>query len=397
MLHVTKKETDTFDDDRSGCLEEESVNDGRKVSTALLAKSERIFSEVENAGTEISYRCIDCRKCQKCLNSERTELISIKEEVEQDLIDKSVNVDVKSRVIVARLPLIDNPVVKLAPNKTKAMRVYKSQVRRLNKCIKDKEDVISSERKLQDMGYDDFVKNLNEADRQMLERNAIQNFIPWRAVWNSNSVTTPCRIVFDASQVTDSGYSLNSILAKGRNSMNKLLEVVLRWMMHAVGVHTDIQKMYNAIKLHKEDWCLQRYIWSNTLDIEEKPEEKVIKTLIYGVKPSGNQSVKALRDTALMSEEEFPHIKEIVDKDVYVDDCLTGALSLELAYKIADELTVVVNKGGFNLKGITFSGKPPLQGLSKDGESINVAGLKWFSVSDEISLEVSELNFEKKH
>ena len=50
-------------------------------------------------------------------------------------------------------------------------------------------------------------------------------------------------MVFDASQVTDSGYSLKNILAKGHNSMNRLVEVVLRWMMHAVGFHTDVRKM----------------------------------------------------------------------------------------------------------------------------------------------------------
>ena len=124
----------------------------------------------------------------------------------------------------------------------------------------------------------------------MLTKNPVQNFIPWRAVWNSNSISTPCRLVFDASQPTASGTSLNDILAKGKNNMNKLVEIVICWSTHKIGFHTDVKKMYNTVQLREKHWCFQRYIWQNELDNRKIPEEKVIKTLIYGVKLSGNQS-----------------------------------------------------------------------------------------------------------
>ena len=46
------------------------------------------FDQVENAGTEVSYRCTDCRNCNKCKSSENTEFVSMQEEIEQDIIDK---------------------------------------------------------------------------------------------------------------------------------------------------------------------------------------------------------------------------------------------------------------------------------------------------------------------
>ena len=49
------------------------------------------------------------------------------------------------------------------------------------------------------------------------------------------------------------------------------------------------------------------------------PEEKVIKTLIYGVKSSGNQSA-CMYETACMSAVESPEVYQIVQKDLYVDD-----------------------------------------------------------------------------
>ena len=48
--------------------------------------------------------------------------------------------------------------------------------------------------------------------------------------------------------------------------------------------------MYNSVKLVEDDWCLQRHILQKDLDPRKLPEEKVIKTLIYGVKSSGNQA-----------------------------------------------------------------------------------------------------------
>ena len=381
------------------CIKDEAIDtidDYAYCSCLLTVRRQKYFEEAENAASEIMYRCIDCRKCSKCRNGERIELISVREEVEQDLINKSVKVDVQAGVTTAKLPLLDNPVVKLAPNKNKAIAVYNGQIKKLNKNKHDKLDVIKSEAKLQDLGHVEFVRNLSSDQQKRLKDNPVQNYIPWRCVWNGNSVTTPCRLVFDASQPTDTSYSLNSILAKGRNNMNKLVEILIRWMSHKIAFHTDIQKMYNSVQLLEEDWCLQRYIWQQDLDPSKIPEEKVIKTLIYGVRSSGNQAEYGIRETANIFKEDYPEVNLIVQKDTYVDDCMSGEQSVDLAYQRADELTLVLRKGGFGLKGFTFSGEPPLPSLSENGKCINVAGMKWNSEDDELQLDIGELNFSKK-
>ena len=179
----------------------------------------------------------------------------------QILIRKSVIIDIQNQTSTAKLPLLYNPVLRLAPNKNKALKVYHQQLNRLSKYPSDKEDVLKSEKKLQDLGFVDYVRNLPEEQQHKLAISKVQNFIPWRSVWKQNSVSTPCRIVFDASQPTSTGYSLNDILAKGRNNMNKLQEIVIRWFMRLVGFHSDVQKMYNCVKLQQENWCMQRYIY----------------------------------------------------------------------------------------------------------------------------------------
>ena len=131
--------------------------------------------------------------------------------------------------------------------------------------------------------------------------------------------------------------------------MNKLVEIIIMWYIHKVAFHTDIQKMYNSIKSHEQNWCLQRYNWQQDLDPTEILEEKVIKTLICGAKSSCNDADCVLRETAKFSQVESPKVNEIVKNNVYVDDCISVEQSKREALKRADELKVVINRGGFVL------------------------------------------------
>ena len=370
------------------------LSDSYNSRTAL--KKSKLFEMVENAGSEVTYRCVNCRDCVNCKKSEEIQCISIQEEIEQDIIDNSVVVDTEKGVTIAKLPFLENPLTKLHPNKEKAMAVYKGQVRKLERNHFDKADVIKSEIKLQKLGFVDSLENLTSYQKEIIEKSSIQYFIPWRAVWNTKSLSTPCRLVFDASQVTASGYSLNSILAKGRNNMNKLVEILIRWSTHRFAFHTDIRKMYNTVKLVEEDWCYQLYLWHDQLSISEEPYIKVIKTLIYGVKSSGNQAESGLRKTARIESERYPRVSNIIQKDIYVDDCLSGEDSWDNVLSTTDDLQLVLARGGFTVKGFTFSGKDPPCDLSSDGVSVKIAGIQWHTKVDKISLETANLNFAKK-
>ena len=57
----------------------------------------------------------------------------------------------------------------------------------------------------------------------------------------------------------------------------------------------------------------------------------------------------------------------------------------------------MVNRGGFSLKGFTFSCYPPCTSSSSDGESVGVAGLRWYPEDDKVALDISELNFSRKY
>ena len=358
---------------------------GTFVSTKKPLKCIKEFDQVENAGTEISYRCVNCRNCPECKKCPRLDSVTIQEEVEQSIIDRSVHVDTNCRVTTAALPFVVNPDLRLERNEHLALKIYKSQVRKVENRPNDKLAVIQSENKLQKLGFVDFVDNLSKNEQEEIT-GKLQNFIPWRTVWNEKSVSTPCRLVFDASHITKTGVSLNSLLAKGVNSMNKLVEILIRWTTHKFAFHTDIQKMYNAVRLQSSHWRYQMYLWRDDLDVERPPRQKVIKTLIYGVRSSGNLAERGLRQTAELIKSEFPRACEIIMNDLYVDDCLSGEDSLDELLKSTDTLDLALGKGGFTLKGITYSGNDPPSHLTETGDSVIVGGLKWFPKGDFISI-----------
>ena len=131
--------------------------------------------------------------------------------------------------------------------------------KQINKSPEDKRDVVEFEGKMQRMGFVDYVDDLPPEQQKCLAESPIQNFIPWLVAKSDNSVTTPTRMVFNGSKEFKGKRSINSLLAKGVNSMNSILDIVLRFLIFPFAFHTDIQKLYNSVLLDFSHWCYQRY------------------------------------------------------------------------------------------------------------------------------------------
>lgn len=121
-----------------------------------------------------------------------------------------------------------------------------------------------------------------------------------------------CRIVFNASNIIDGGYSLNSILVKGRNIINNIVQIFIRWKIRVAVIHNDVQKIYNTVKLQQEDWCLQRYLWEENIYSNNFPQDKSIKTLVYSVKSSSNQAEYSTKETLSKFQSEYPDANKAI-------------------------------------------------------------------------------------
>ena len=138
------------------------------------------------------------------------------------------------------------------------------------------------------------------------------------------------------------------------------------------------------------------YLWHNSLDPSLEPLMKAIKTLIYGVRSSGNQAEYALRELADLMMDQYPDAALAIKELTYMDDTAAGTMEDGKIDSLAADIDGLLAAGGFCTKGFTISGRKPSPLLSKDGVSVSVLGSKWLSEEDEIQLNVGPVNFSKK-
>ena len=62
-------------------------------------------------------------------------------------------------------------------------------------------------------------------------------------------------MVFDASSRTPNGESLNNLLAKGKNLLPKLFDILLRFRRYNFAFSADIKSAYNNILVTKTLAC----------------------------------------------------------------------------------------------------------------------------------------------
>ena len=357
---------------------------------------DRLFAP-EIFESEINYRCMRCRNCTDCRNSEQVNEVSLKDEKEQFLIDQAVSFDPENKILSSSLPFIQNPDDFLKPNRHVAEGVLTSQLRLTSANENVKNDVIAAHEKLRSRK---FVQKLSEMDletQRLIDVNgsSTKYFIPWRMQWKMASLSSPARMVFDASSATPKGKSLNSILAKGENRLSKLFHVLLKFRSGAEGFTADISMAYNNIWLKPDFLKYQLYLWKEDLNEHAPTEVFVVRTLIYGVRPSGNLMLagfKLLADHCMNKWPEHERGATALNK-AYVDDLLHATRNKRTAREDADSLLFVLSLAQMSVKGFTFSGKPPPPDVSPDGTTVGLLGMVWEPEPDLVSVDAKPVFF----
>jgi len=357
------------------------------------------FLGAELSGTEVQYRCLRCRNCTNCQQEENVEFVSFKEEAEQHLIESSVTYDPKTEKLTAKLPFVKNPDDFLFNNFNRALRILDGQIKKVSNNEQSRMDVMKAHDKLYSKGFTTELAHLEKGEIAKIEENKEGGyFIPWRVVYNSSSLSTPVRMVFDASSVTPNGDCLNNCLAKGENRLCKIQHVLLRFRLFSFAVSCDIKMAYNGIDLDPAHYQYQRYLWRKNLNPENPVEVMVIKSLIYGVRSSGQQLLAGLNKLADYCEENVPGGKEgakVLKNDTYVDDCLSSSETQEMNEAKAESIVKVLARAGMSVKAVTKSRETPSAEVSADGKHVGVVGMLWDSAADTVKLDIKELFFGK--
>ena len=367
------------------------------VEQTFTVQSElKKFLQQQEAGLDVSFRCSRCRDCSDCKKGAGQEMMSMRQQAEQELIRNSVKIDKKSNRVVAHLPFLCDPTDKLVDNSRIAAKRLENVVCKYSSDEKIKEMLNKSMQKLFDNGHLVYLKDL-PIERQMEIRNAKSSYtIPADVAFKESSISTPARWVFDAGSKCSTGYSLNDLLAKGTIDLVMLINMVMSWRMGSSAFCGDIRMFYNSILLNEDHWKYQQILIKPDLNPDAKTLIAVIKTLIYGVRPVGNQCEEAIKLLAEEVKEKHPEVALMLLLQRYVDDLGNSTESNEASRKLINDTTKILELIGMKIKGWAVSGQDPPEEISDDGSSVSFAGMTWYPRADVYKLNIDSLHFGKK-
>ncbi|XP_068993478.1 uncharacterized protein [Neodiprion pinetum] len=167
------------------------------------------------------------------------------------------------------------------------------------------------------------------------------------AVRDSSS-TTKLRVVFNGSQRTNLGLSLNDNLLVGPKVQTDLADVLLRWRQYPVAFSSDIVKMYRQILVHNDDQDFQRILWRE--EPELPIEEYQLTTVTYGLASATYLAIRVLHQLVQDEGEQYPFASHVILENTYVDDILSGAEDVDRDREKINELNQLLKAGGFELQ-----------------------------------------------
>jgi len=169
--------------------------------------------------------------------------------------------------------------------------------------------------------------------------------------------------------------------------------------MHKYVMTADISKMYQQIRVHPEDYSLQRILWRRSSD--EPLRQCQLVTVTYGTASASFLATRCLNQLASEEASSYPLAAEVISRDMYVDDLVTGSNNLSEARKLQEEIIHILEKGGFALHKWCASHPDLLKGIPeqlresevscdfKKYEGIKTLGLVWHPLQDTFKYEIN--------
>lgn len=283
---------------------------------------------------------------------------------------------------VVQMPLIPDYQEKLSKSKPIAV----SQFLQLERKFERKQKLATM--------YKDFMKEYIELGhmKESSSNESIQNFLPHHGVLREQSTTTKLRTVFNASQKTTGGCSLNDVMEKGANLQNDIQNLITLWRTYKYVYTADIEKMYRCIWINANQQPLLKIIWRN--NPSENLREYQLCTVTYGTKSAPWLAMRTLQQLAEDDGHKYPQAAQILKTQFYVDDLISGNNSLEAAKCNQESLINLLKGGGMNLRKWSSNEPELLRNLSedqisqqnifdfKDEETMKTLGLGWNPKND---------------
>ena len=206
-------------------------------------------------------------------------------------------------------------------------------------------------------------------------------YLPTHPVENPNKPGKVRRVANAASKFK--GVSLNNALLTGPDLLAKLLEIILRFRKHPVGVLAEIKGMFMQVAIREEDQSALRFLWLEDGIIRQYQYAR----LIFGATCSPCCAIFVLHRCAADLSDRFPDVYEAVLNNFYMDDFIMSFATAEAARGLASNLRTVLQHGGFRLTKFVPNNPAALTALPEEDMEIiqnttKVLGQTWCLSND---------------
>nr|XP_046476830.1 uncharacterized protein LOC124216393 [Neodiprion pinetum] len=221
---------------------------------------------------------------------------------------------------VVRLPLKDNSV-ELGNSRNPAHQMLLRLEKRFGSDAKLKEAYSSFLREYRELGHMRRAINTPEDNSRVF-------YLPHHGVVRDSSSTTKLRVVFNGSQRTNLGLSLNDNLLVGP----------------------------------------KRILWRE--EPELPIEEYQLTTVTYGLASAPYLAIRVLHQLVQDEGKQYPFASHVILENTYVDDILSGAEDVDQGREKINELNQLLKAGGFELQKWTSSHPETLVDISRNHQEI---------------------------
>lgn len=286
---------------------------------------------------------------------------------------------------VVRLPFKGEPPY-LGDSELNATKRLFSLERKLTKIPKLKSE------------YCNFMKEYLELGHMSPVSSSSKYVIPHHSVVKEDRSQIKLRVVFDASSLTNSNRSLNNHLMTGPKLQQDIKCILTRFRMYPVVFVADVIKMYRQILIDPRDRGYQHILWR--FDPSEAIQKYELNTVTYGTACAPFQALRVIKQLAIDEGVDFPKAARLISQDMYVDDLVTGADSIDEALELKEQVIGLLNRGNFSLSKWASNCPEVLRSTdssnsfnnvtlsSKDNMTVKILGLQWNPSSDTFTYKI---------
>ncbi len=251
------------------------------------------------------------------------------------------NYKISNGRFVVQLPLKSNHT-ELGESYSTALKCLNSLNRRLDKNFELRRAYTEFLNEYEELGH------ISRVNPDLDEANKTYVYLSHHAVVKETSSTTKLRVVFNASQKTDSGLSLNDVLKIGPKVQKDVFDIVLQMRTYPILIVADIEKMYRMIVIDESQRNFQRILWK---DMETRSLiHYQLNTLTYGTASASFLATRVLHEIGMKLQHSNPDVSQIIINNFYMDDLIFGHHDFNRAVSLKNELEEALKEYGLNLR-----------------------------------------------